>query len=462
MYLLFLSMPDLHRKNFIAQDGERFTLLVNEDGIPDFWTTLYMTTKVRSQTQATQRAHLNNLVHINIWEQIVGERLSDKIIRAFNGHTKILNDDLFTTNEIHQIGYHCKLTSKAARRNLKASSKKTRNDNLIKFISPVSKIPDPIVGVEQQIGRIHEFAEYFEFLAINILKSKPSFSAYLDQISRIKSNILKQKSKGRSSRNKVTDPDRKAPPAEVFDEVMRIVDLENPMNPFTSAVRTRNYLLFRVLYETGMRTGEILQLKITDIDFSDSAIQIRRRHNDPEDTKRRFEPNAKTEERDIPISRKLSNELRNYILYERREIPNTKSHSFLFVSDKGKSKGDPLSLIQFSKMVEKVAVSEKLADFIKKNGFSTSITLTKHSFRHNFNNRFSKIIDTNNALAVEEGRLNDVISEKKEIEQRMYLNGHRSADSATVYNLRHTKEQAEKLLKNEQNRIDEHLRIGEV
>ena len=242
---------------------------------------------------------------------------------------------------------------------------------------------------------------------------------------------------------------------------MKIVDLENPMNPFTSAVRTRNYLLFRVLYETGMRSGEILQLKITDIDFSDPAIQVRRRHNDPEDTKRRFEPNAKTEERDIPISHKLSNELRNYILYERREIPNTKSHSFLFVSNKGKSKGDPLSLIQFSKMVEKVAVSEQLANFLKKNNFSTSTSITKHSFRHNFNNRFSKIIDTNNALAVEEGRLNDVISEKKEIEQRMYLNGHRSATSATVYNLRHTKEQAEKLLKNEQNRIDEHLNIGE-
>jgi hypothetical protein len=69
-------------------------------------------------------------------------------------------------------------------------------------------------------------------------------------------------------------------------------------------------------------------------------------------------------------------------------------------------------------MVEKVAVSEKLADFIKKNGFSTSKTITKHSFRHNFNKRFSQIIDTNNKLAVEEDRLNDVISEKKEIEQR--------------------------------------------
>ena len=373
-----------------------------------------------------------------------------------------MDEELFKTNEIHQIGYHCKLTSKAARRNLKASLKKTRNDNLIKFTSPISKVPDPIVGVEQQVGRIHEFAEYFEFLAINILRSKPSFSSYLDQISRIKSNILNQKSKGRSSRNKVTDPDRKAPPPEVFDEVMRIVDLENPMNPFTHVVRNRNYLLFRVLYETGMRTGEILQLKITDIDFSDSAIQVRRRHNDPEDTKRRFEPNAKTEERDIPISRKLCNELRNYVLEERRGIPNTKAHAFLFVSNKGKSKGNPLSLIQFSKMVEKVAVSENLADFIKKNGFSMFKTFTKHGFRHNFNNRLSKVIDRNNALALEEGKLNDVISEKKEIEQRMYLNGHRNANSATVYNLRHTKEQAENLLKNEQNRIDQHLNIGEV
>ncbi len=451
-------MSNLRRKNFIAEGGERFTLLVNEDGIPDFWTTLYMTTKVRYQTQATQRAHLNNLVHINIWEQMVGERLSDRIICS--NHR--LDEELFKINEIHQIGHHCRLQSKAARRNLSALLKKKRNDNLIKFIAPIAKAPDPIVKKEQQIDRIREFAEYFEFLAINILRYKPSFSSYLDQISKVKSNILSQKSKGRSSRNKASDPDRKAPPPEVFEEIMRIIDCDNPTNPFTFAVRTRNYLLFRVLYETGMRTGEILQLKITDVDFADSVIQVRRRHNDPEDTKRRFEPNAKTEERDIPISRKLSSELRNYVLYERREIPNTKSHSFLFVSNKGKSKGDPLSLIQFSKLVEKVAISEKLADFIKKNGFSTSCTLTKHSFRHNFNNRISNIIDSNNALAVEEGRLNDVISEKKEIEQRMYLNGHRSANSASVYNLRHTKEQAEKLMKNEQNRIDEHLNIGKL
>lgn len=455
-------MSDLHRKNYIVKGGERFNLLVDQEGIPDFWTTLYMTTKVRSQTQATQMAHLNNLVHINIWEQISGERLSDKIIRITNDPNKRLDEELFKTNEIHQIGHHCKLKSKVARRNLKVSLKKSRNDNLIKFTSPISQVPDPTVGVDQQIGRIREFAEYLEFLAINILRHKPSFSSYLDQISKIKSKILNQKSKGRSSRNKTIDPDRKAPPPEVFDEVMRIIDLENPTNPFTHAVRNRNYLLFRVLYETGMRTGEILQLKIMDIDFSNQAIQVRRRHNDPEDKYRTFEPNAKTEERDIPISHKLCNELRNYVLYERRGIPNTKTHSFLFVSNKGKSKGNPLSLIQFSKMVEKVAVSENLADFIKKNGFSTSKTITKHGFRHNFNNRLSKIIDRNNALAIEEDRLNDVISEKKEIEQRMYLNGHRSANSATVYNLRHTKEQAESLLKNEQNRIDQHLNIGEV
>ena len=56
--------------------------------------------------------------------------------------------------------------------------------------------------------------------------------------------------------------------------------------------------------------------------------------------------------------------------------------------------------------------------------------------------------------------MHDVISEKKEIEQRMYINGHKSEKSAEVYNLRHTKEQAEKLLQVELERIDQGIKEG--
>ena len=42
----------------------------------------------------------------------------------------------------------------------------------------------------------------------------------------------------------------------------------------------------------------------------------------------------------------------------------------------------------------------------------------------------------------------------------MYINGHKSEKSAEVYNLRHTKEQAEKLLKIELDKIDQNIKKG--
>ena len=65
----------LHRKNYIAKHGERFGLLVDQNGIPDFWTTLYLTTNVRHEKHSTQKAFLNHLTHLHLWEMTMGERL---------------------------------------------------------------------------------------------------------------------------------------------------------------------------------------------------------------------------------------------------------------------------------------------------------------------------------------------------------------------------------------------------
>ena len=80
--------------------------------------------------------------------------------------------------------------------------------------------------------------------------------------------------------------------------------------------------------------------------------------------------------------------------------------------------------------------------------------ITRHGFRHDFNNRLSISIDKNNEKAREEGRLHDVISEKQELERRMYLMGHKNESSSSIYNLRHTKKQAESLLLQEMQNID--------
>ncbi len=439
-------MSVLKRKEFIESSGERFSLLVNENGIPDFWITLFMTTVVRSYTHSTQRAYINHLYHLNIWEVRNNTRLSNKVISIIN-NTNNSDIEFFKNIEVQSLVDHCKLQTKSARK-LNYSNNKT-----IQFKKPTSKVPLLTVSVAQQNQRIKVIAEYFEFLAHNILRNKASFSSYVEIIKETKERLLSGKSKG-GSRRTTFDPDAKAPPPEVFFKVMDLVKPLNTKNPFTELVKNRNYLLFRILYETGLRSGEILQLKITDIKFSQNLIEIRRRHDDPEDIYRSNEPNAKTLERDIYITSELSDEIRAYVVRERALIINANKHSFLFVSNKGKSAGNPISLIQFSKIVEKVAKDESLADFIKKYGFKGAKNITRHGFRHDFNNRISIGIDKHNERAREEGHLRDFISDKQELEGRMYLLGHINESSSSVYNLRHTKKQAESLLLREMRNID--------
>lgn len=453
----------LIRKDFIAENGERFSLLVDDTGLPDFWTTLYLTTKVRASSHETMRAHMNHLVHLHVWESEQGDTIPNRILKRFeaskNDMVGFSIPTFLSISEAQSLGRHCKITTTAARRNLRRSSKKS-NVLSMQASHPTVKVPDPTVSVAQQRNRISVIADYIEFVAENLLRQKPQFSECLTAIKQAKDLVLRQRPKNQGSSGAQIDPDRKAPPPEVFNEIMRLVDPECEDNPFTGLVIQRNSLMFRVLFETGMRSGEILQLKVPDIEFSRQLIKVRRRHDDPEDRYRSAEPNAKTQERDIPISSTLNDDLRDYVIKERRKVPGANKHGFLFVSYKGPSKGQPISLIQFSRMVNKVAKDESLAAFIEANGFPSDKAISRHGFRHNFNKRFSDSVDEHNRLAIANGKLDEVISEKKEIEQRMYINGHKSEKSAAVYNLRHTKEKAEELLKKELQEIDNHLREG--
>lgn len=440
-------MFNLKRKEYIAHDGERFSLLVDYDGIPDFWITLFMTTVVRQYTHSTQRAYVNHLYHYILWEARTKLRLSERISVAIeSSNNKELH--FFASSEIQSLAEHCKLKTKVARRLINSRNKVTQ------FQKPTFKSNLATVSVAQQNQRLKVIAEYFEFVAHNYLRSKNDFHKYINSIEATKSWILTKKVRGGSKKRASIDPDSKAPPPEVFAKVMDLVKPDNPKNPFTSLVKNRNFLMFRILYETGLRSGEILQLKISDIKFSQNIIEIRRRHDDPQDIYRPIEPNAKTLERDIFITDVLADELRTYITQERRTVTNANKHDFLFVSYKGRSVGKPISLIQFSRIVEKIADDEYLAEFIKEYGLKVSKKVTRHGFRHDFNNRLSNSIDRFNQKAKEEGRLNDIISEKKELERRMYLMGHKSESSSQIYNLRHTKKQAETILLEEMQKLD--------
>jgi integrase len=82
---------------------------------------------------------------------------------------------------------------------------------------------------------------------------------------------------------------------------------------FSRHARLRNWLMFEVALELGIRRGELLKLRLDSLPrAADDGIRILRRPDDPHDSRVR-EPAVKTAERVIPASRELLRTLQVYL-----------------------------------------------------------------------------------------------------------------------------------------------------
>jgi len=162
------------------------------------------------------------------------------------------------------------------------------------------------------------------------------------------------------------------------DVLWRIVDPDSPENPWGgSHARKRNDLAIRWLMGLGLRRGELLGIKISDLDFQANQVFIARRADDPNDP-RVSQPNAKTRDRILPMSTDLVARTRDYIIQQRRKFPAARKHEFLFVSNGGR----PLTLRGLNKVFE--VLSDRLPGIVK---------VHPHLLRHTANHNFSEIAD---------------------------------------------------------------------
>lgn len=242
-----------------------------------------------------------------------------------------------------------------------------------------------------------------------------------------------------------SDPNYRSAPPEVYAKAIRLVRIDNPQNPFRKNVRLRNQVMFDIMYETGARGGEILGLQIGDIDWTQRILKIVRRHDDIHDS-RKHQPVAKTEEGQVYISEALANDLYRYVMRDRAQIAKARHHPYLFVNHrKGAGYGQPVGIGTFKTRIAKPA--SRLAPQVFRE-------ITRHGFRHNFNYRLSNKIDKQNARAAKDPSVKR-ISQKEEIQIRKRLNRWRSEKSAENYNLRHIKERADLLMRDQLDEIAE-------
>ena len=143
---------------------------------------------------------------------------------------------------------------------------------------------------------------------------------------------------------------------KTIPNVLTIEEVDNLLNIKTDTkFDYRNKAMLELLYGTGLRITEMLDLKLTDVDFENCIIRC-------------FGKGSK--ERIVPIGEYIIDSLKDYLEYGRRFLINSKKMSdYLFLNNLG----GRISRFSFFKILKKL---------LREKGIKKDIS--PHSLRHSF------------------------------------------------------------------------------
>ena len=392
-------------KSFIMSNGERYCLLVDSySGLPLFYPNLYITTQIRNRS-LSYSAMESALVGISILFRFISER-NDSLENRFK-------KGLFLNlNEIDALRDYCQ----------KRFRTEVDRDDLVKpvNIKKYKEKKEKRVSLFTEYQRLTVIADYAGWLAYYLSENSLTDEKRKSIERMVKA--IKARRPVRKNRNQTLDD--KGLTKQQLELLFELFRPESGINPFSEkSIRTRNRLIFLMLYYLGLRGGELLNIRIRDIDFAKGQLVVARRADEKDDP-RTDQPLVKTLDRRLPIKESLVQEIHDYILKERKFIPNARKNDFLFVTHKpGPTCGQPISKSSYNKIIAVIrSVSPSLYSF------------TGHTLRHAWNETFSEFMD----------KMHDMPDEAKQEQMRSYLMGWREGSgTAATYNKRFVKRKSE-------------------
>lgn len=412
-------------------NGERYPILMGEDGFPHFYVTLYATTMLRTHSSVnTIVARLKAIQFLFEWERINDRSLIDEFKL---GH-------LLSHSDIISLRDHLKLFASE----FKKENKKVRSSaKVIDIESGAFKVTSGrAVTSTHHYNRITAVAEYLYFIA-TVVNQNRNDHEMTRAINKMAVDLKTQRPRARI-RNLTENMEYMTLPDGLIEEFVSVADINNPLNPFKNkSVKLRNHLMFRLMQETGIRRGELLSLQLTYANLTGErcSIFIQRQHDDRYDP-RKYQPVVKTKERRLPISKELARQLDDYIINHRSKTPNTAKHPYIFVTHiKSATQGQPISNSYFGNDIVGAMkrVDERFA------------VIHAHMFRHEWNLNFSRRVDKENKKG------ENKISPEKEAQMRQHAMGHASQKSGNTYNKRNIIEETNRVMLLDQQELQNKL-----
>lgn len=365
-------------------------MLVDEEGIPLFYPTLFTTWILRASSQAANSITnaLNALKALSAWEA----RLDIDLVSTFTQGVLLDHNQIRDLCDFLQLSLEDELTTKA---------------------TSILKKPN-VVGASVHYFRISTAAQYLHFLAHRVAPHLAD-SEINHMVEAIRAYRPGRPNKSNVDRDEIYLSDEAI---QTIEAVLKPGSADNPA--LDGDVQLRNALMFFILKLTGMRRGELLNLRISDINFGDSTMAVVRRPDSALDT-RKHQPTAKTRPRRIRIAPVLIERIADYVKGARRKVPGAKRHDYLFVTHKaGPTQGAPLSIGAFSKWMGQISDIAECAGF------------HAHALRHNWNYQFSRLAEAKGMSSEEEEKI-----------RSYWMGWSETSGTAAIYNHRHTKEKAQ-------------------
>lgn len=403
--------PEYCVRNLVFESGERFSLLVDKTtGIPLFEPTLFALTVLRAKNRASDTiAQVNR--SIKVAKQTLDHHGIDLDARLAEGR-------ILATHEIDSFLSICSMRQSdidALPANEVGSATASRRVASLES----ARMKATTAATEERVKRSTAGIRFYYGGAYIVWHARRRLlDLGLNHSTRAGlADALKELTQALDSRAPGGDRDsihqRMGLTEAQTAQLLKVVDPTSDDNPWRgSHIRDRNFLIVMWLLNLGIRKGELLGIRISDVNFQSNEVLIARRPDEKTDP-RKYQPKTKTNDRLLGLSEDLSALTRRYILKYRKAQGGSKKHPYLFVAN---GTGAPLTLVAVNKVFQQLrAKCPGLPD-----------ELTPHQLRHTWNDRFSEEMDLRRIDPVDEER------------QRAYQMGWKSGSkSAKTYTRRH-------------------------
>ncbi len=147
--------------------------------------------------------------------------------------------------------------------------------------------------------------------------------------------------------------DKKLPKYLTMDEINKLLDID-----LKKPIDYRNKAMLEVLYATGMRISELLDLKLSNIDFDEDIVKVMGKGS---------------KERIIPLSDVTIKYLKEYIDEQRSFILKTRQSDYLFVNYNGSRMSRQGFFKILKELAQKCNITKEISPHIIRHSFATHL-----------------------------------------------------------------------------------------